>query len=418
MPTTRRDFLRRSLIPPTLLSCSSGLPLFLARTAHTADSAKPDHARRVLVVIELRGGNDGLNTVVPYADETYRRLRPNLAIPANQVRKIDQQLGFHPYLGAFERLANAHRLCIVQGVGYPNPQRSHFESMTVWQSAQLDGTADTPGWLARTFAAKGLRSGADAPALHVRDSGALPQALTSRDQPVPSLTGIEDFTRRLGVPETAGVTDQRRLLDKLGERHRGQPGSLLDFVERTAAITYASSARLDAILREPVTSSGYPDDYPLSHRLQSIARLIKAGLTTPIYYTAIGDFDTHSNQPGTHPFLLRQVGDSVEAFVNDLVAAREADRVVVLLFSEFGRRLAENASGGTDHGTAAPVFLAGPSVRQLLVGKLPDLTRLDAIGDPQHLIDFRQVYATLLEKWLKCDSRGILGKPFPTLDVL
>src|SRR5262249_47030500 len=193
-------------------------------------------------------------------------------------------------------------------------------------------------------------------ALHVSNA-LLPQALAGGERHVPSLENLEQFRRRVGVPESAGAREQRAALDAVGTRPRGGPGSLLDFVQHSQVLTYASSARLEGVLKGKDAGAGYPEFYGLARRLRLIAQLIKAGLSTRLYYTQLDGFDTHANQLGTHDNLLREVGDSLRAFLDDLGKSGDAGRVLVLVFSEFGRRLSENASGGTDHGTAAPVFL-------------------------------------------------------------
>jgi uncharacterized protein (DUF1501 family) len=303
---------------------------------------------------------------------------------------------------------------VVQSVGYPNPNRSHFESMAIWHTARRDARRDTPGWLARELDAVPRGPGGDVPALHVSGE-LLPQALTGSERHVPSLTSLEQFRRRLGVPERAGAGEQRATLDALAGEERGKPGSLLQFVERSAVLTYTSSARLESVVAR--SAAGYPEFYGLAQRLRLIAQLIKAGLTTSIYYTRLGGFDTHANQLGTHDSLLREMGASLQAFLKDLNDSGDGGRVVVLVFSEFGRRLAENASAGTDHGTAAPVFLLGSAVKSGLHGPHPNLRDL-ADGDPKHALDFRRIYATLLDSWLTCSSEKVLGEKFEPLPLL
>jgi uncharacterized protein (DUF1501 family) len=287
--------------------------------------------------------------------------------------------------------------------------------MAIWHTAKPDPVADTPGWLARVLDATPAVPGGDVPALHLNsEAQPQPQALVGGQRHVPSLASLEQFRRRLGIPESAGAREQRAALDRLAGREHGRPGSLLNFVERSAALSYASSARLEKV------AAGSGTDYPqlgLARRLRLIAQLIKAGLTTSIYYTQLGNFDTHSSQAGLHAGLLFELGWSLRAFLDDLVKSGEGQRVVVLVFSEFGRRLAENASAGTDHGTAAPLFLAGPAVKGGLHGPYPNLRDL-ADGDPRFAIDFRRVYATLLDRWLGCSAEKVLGAPFPHLPVL
>jgi uncharacterized protein (DUF1501 family) len=401
----------------SLLACGLSVPAFLARTAGAlaADRAN-DTGGRVLVVLQLDGGNDGLNTVVPYGDDLYRKHRPQLQVRSDQVHRIDDHVGLHPALSGPSQLLHDGRFAVVQSVGYPNPNRSHFESMRIWHAARLDPTSDTPGWLARSLDQGLARSGGDTPALHV-SSSLLPQALYGGQRPVPSLLTLEQFRRRVGIPEGAGAAGQRAALDEVAGLERGGADSLLQFVQRTALISYTSSARLETVLGGKAAAAGYPDNNGLAQRFKLIAQLIKAGLGTSIYYTQLGGFDTHANQSGTHFGLLREMGDALKAFVDDLTKSGEAGRVLVLVFSEFGRRLTENASGGTDHGTAAPVLLAGGAVRAGLHGPYPNLEDL-ADGDPKHAIDFRRVYATVLDQWLACPSEPILGEKFEPLTLL
>jgi uncharacterized protein (DUF1501 family) len=415
MQPSRREFLRLGL-GSTLFACGANVPLFVARSARAMANGSTAK-EKILVVVQLDGGNDGLNTVVPYNDAEYRKYRPKLQIPANNVLKIDDRVGFHPALNGFAKLLEDKKLAVVQGVGYPNPNRSHFESMAAWHTAKLDPTASTPGWLARTLDAKrGATPGGDAPALHV-SGDLLPQALYGGQRHVPSLASLEQFRRRVGIANGPAAAEQRAALDAIGQEKRGQTDSLLQFVEQSTLITYASSARLESLLDTRNTAGGYPDYSALGRRLRLIAQLIKAGLTTSMYYTQLDGFDTHANQQGAHDGLLQQLGESLKAFNDDLTKSGDDGRVVVLVFSEFGRRLAENASLGTDHGTAAPVFVIGKAIKAGVHGAYPNLTNLDD-GDPKHTIDFRQVYATLLDGWLSCKSEEVLGGRFERLNIL
>jgi uncharacterized protein (DUF1501 family) len=417
MQPTRRDLLRFGIGSATLLACGNVVPRFLARSALALDGLAVNGKGRVLVVLELTGGNDGLNTVVPYADDLYHKNRPKLHLTKEQVWKIDDHVGLHPALRGFGDLLQAQQLAVVQSVGYPNPNRSHFESMAIWQTADLKPTGDTPGWLARGLDRRPVAAGSDVPALHV-GADLLPQALAGGERHIPSIASLEQFRRRLNVPASAGIAEQRTALDQIGAEARGPAGSLLQFVERSTLLTYASSARLESVMGKGGGATGYPESYGLAQRLKLVAQLIKAGLTTSLYYTHLGGFDTHANQAGTHDGLLREVGDSLKAFLEDLKKAGATERVLVLIFSEFGRRVSENGSAGTDHGTAAPVFLLGAGVQDGAHGPRPNLSDLDAGGDPKHAIDFRQVYATVLDHWLGCPSEKVLGEKFHTLRLL
>jgi uncharacterized protein (DUF1501 family) len=417
MRPTRRDFIRLGLGTASLLACGTSVPAFLAQSARGLAAGSPDKSKgRLLVTVQLDGGNDGLNTIVPYRDDEYRKRRPKLQVPSASVLKIDDRVAFHPALRDFAKLLERQQLAAVQSVGYPNPNRSHFTSMAIWQSARLNPVTDTPGWLARYLDNRPPATGGDAPALHLYDAS-LPQALTGSTGYVPSFESLEFFRRRLGLPGMAGREEQKTALDQITRQRHGSSGSLLQFVERTALDTYASSARLEGILNQSVTESQYPEQFGLARRLRLIAQLVKAGLATSIYYTQFGGFDTHANQWYNHVSLLRELGASLKAFLEDLEKAGAGDRVLVLIFSEFGRRLAENASGGTDHGTAAPVFLLGQSVRSGLHGPYPNLIDLQA-GDPKHAIDFRQIYATILDQWLGAASEKVLGEAFVPLSIL
>ena len=415
MQPSRRDFLRAGLGSSTLLACGLSVPTFLARTAN-ALAASSARGGRVLVVLQLDGGNDGLNTVVPYGDDNYRKHRPHLQVPKNQVLRIDDRMGLHPALTGLEQLLQKEQLAIVQSVGYPNPNRSHFESMAIWHAGRLRPDANRPGWLARALDEGLSRPSGDTPALHVSDE-LLPHALYGGQHQVPSLLDLGRFRRRLGMPEGAGATEQRTALDQVAALDRGSPGSLLQFVQRSSVLSYTSSDRLEHALRGQAATARYPDNNGLGQRLRLVAQLIQAGLGTSIYYTQLGGFDTHANQQGTHFGLLREMGDALQAFLDDLSASGDARRVLVLVFSEFGRRLTENASGGTDHGTAAPVLLLGGGVRPGLHGPCPNLADL-ADGDPKHAIDFRRVYAALLQAWLGVPADKVLGEKFDPLEVV
>jgi uncharacterized protein (DUF1501 family) len=411
MQPTRRDFLRRFGSSP-LLACGTSVPAFLARSASAVGSGP---AGRVLVVVQLTGGNDGLNTVVPYRDDNYQKHRLKIRVPTSGLHKIDDSIGLHPALGRFAKALEAGVLAIVQGVGYPNPSRSHFQSLAVWHTARRDQTGDASGWLNRCLAAQRADLGGDAPALHVNITEP-PQALAGRDLTVPSLVGSDQVRRRLGLNSGPAAAEQRAALDRVSFAPVAGEDPYLQFIRRSNLITYTSSDRLEEVLRKTTTAAGYPE-YGLARRLALIAQLIKAGLSTSIYYTELDGFDTHVNQVGSHPALLREMGDSLSAFLGDLKRVGEAHRVLVLVFSEFGRRLAENASGGTDHGTAAPVYLLGPAVWAGLHGASPDLDDL-VDGDPKFTLDFRRIYATVLDQWLACPSDKVLGNQFAHLPLL
>ena len=416
--TTRREIIRLGLGSSALLACGSTVPLFLARSVQCLADDRPSSSKgRILVVVQLDGGNDGLNTVVPYRDDEYRKHRPKLAIGASEVRKVDDRIGLHPSLEPFSKLLEQQRLAIVQGVGYPES-----EPVALRQHGDLaDGEDDRRQGRARLAGTRIDRrpgEGGDAPALHIHESFPLPAALAGGRQVVPSLARLEQFRRRLGMPQGKDTADQITALDRLAHQDRGEAGSLLQFVERCSLITYASADRLERVQQAGAAAKAvYPEFYGLAQRLKLISQLVKAGLSTPIYYTHLDGFDTHSGQLPRHANLLRELGQSLKAFLDDLEKSGDSERVLVLVFSEFGRRLGENGSGGTDHGTAAPVFLLGKPVKPGLHGPCPDLTRLED-GDPIHAVDFRRVYASVLDRWLGVPHPEVLGGEFEAMPVV
>ncbi len=409
---TRREFFRRSLTGSTLLSLGSfTVPTFLARSAWAADGTqKPG---RVLVVVQMLGGNDGLNTVVPHRHDAYIKARRALRLPAGALHRVNDEIALHPGMGQMAKLLEAGNLSILQGVGYPNPDRSHFRSMEIWETARTETGATETGWLGRVLDAEALTHGDDLPALGVGARKSL--ALKALSTEVPSLESLEQYRLRL-VGDEAQKKSLRQQIDGINRLDPPADDPLLSFVRRTSLAAFDSSRRLEAIAAESKSGEASYPNYGLARRLKLIAQLIKAGFATPIYYTSLDGFDTHANQLAAHAGLLTELSDSIQAFHADLASAGEADRVAVLSFSEFGRRVAENASAGTDHGAAAPAFVVGPVRQAGLVGEHPSLLDLDD-GDLKHHTDFRSVYAALLEQWLAIPSAPILGDGFPPLDL-
>jgi uncharacterized protein (DUF1501 family) len=403
---TRRAFLRTSLQTSTLVALAPTLPGFLARTARAAAPQRDGH---VLVVIQLDGGNDGINTVVPFADAGYARHRKHLRLPVDRLYKISREVGLHPAMGDAAKLLESGRLAIVQGVGYPNPSRSHFKSMAIWHSANVnlpkEDVVDAEskavyGWIGRALD-EGRRPADGSPGATFIGTGALPAALRSRRSVASTLTRPEDSVLNLKTRPAAGPAE------------RGK--DLASFVRRSTLDAYATSERMAQVLRAEDKGASYPAT-GLAGRLRVIARLLKGGGGTRIFYTSQGSYDTHYVQLTPHADLLSELSGAMKAFLDDLAAAKLAERVVVLCFSEFGRRVAENGSQGTDHGTAGPVFVAGPAVRAGLIGATPPLLDLED-GDLKLSADFRRVYATLLANWLDLPTRPALGGDFEPLPL-
>lgn len=410
---TRRDFLVRS----SLLAFSSCVPQFLAKTARAAEPGKDS----VLVVLEMTGGNDGLNMLIPFADDLYYKYRPTLAIAKNDLLKINDRIGLHPNMSGLRSMLDRRELAIVQGVGYPNPDRSHFEAMDIWQSADPK-RRQRSGWLARSVPHLQDNKG-NVPAMHVSaDNNSLPLALTGAAGGVLSINKQRPFDIELaGSPDRQQA--RRKLLNDLAAE-RTSDGNLADFVRRRQVQAYASIDRIKEILKQDSNQTGLPIIEPdgdgnldLSMKLQLVAKMIVKGFGSRIYYVSMNGFDTHSGQAPVQANLLGAMSSAIAAFFEALKEGEHAKRVLLLTFSEFGRRVKENGSKGTDHGAASCLLLAGPSVAAGPVGAHPKLDDLDS-GDLKHLIDFRQVYATILDQWLQCDSAAVLGAKFAHLPLL
>jgi len=398
----RRQFLTRSLKSSSLVALSAAVPGFVARTAQAAAPGKDT----ILVVVELTGGNDGLNTVIPYSDELYPKVRPTLGQVAPRVMKLDDHVGLHPGLSGFKQLWEDGRLAVVQGVGYPNPDRSHFEAMDIWQSA--DPKRATPsGWLGRTAAEADNKSGG-VPILHIGGADTK-QPLAVVGAPGSGAVSVGQknaFRLELGAGSKGQLAERRTLMENLAKPASNSDDDLLAFVQRRQVQTLTAVEHLRELLEGPKAVQAWGTG--LQQKLQLVAGLIARGFGTRIFYVSLEGFDTHSNQAPDHQKLLAELADSIRGFFDSLKDSKDADRVRVMTFSEFGRRVQENSSRGTDHGAASCLFVAGAGMKAGVVGKHPSLSDLDS-GDLKYHIDFRRVYATLLDSWLACDSKAVLG---------
>ncbi len=401
MFVNRRRFLAGSAA--AVVASTSVVPRIWGAANRRATRSAGD---RVLVVIQLSGGNDGLNTVIPYGDDAYHRNRFAVRIGQREVLKIDDYLGWHPSLRGFENMQQAGNLCVVQGVGYPNPNRSHFESMDIWHSALLTPPHRT-GWIGRCFDGQADQTSANlAPGLHLGDEP-LPLAMTGLNIMVPSLKSIESL--RVAADETV-----RTALDEIDETLETKD-ELIDFLIQARRTALAANRRLEALGGAQDVPRVYPRT-ELARKLALVSKLIGIDFGPRVYYVSLGSFDTHSQQANAHAALLAELAGAVAAFHGDLESSGRHDQVRTICFSEFGRRVKENGSAGTDHGTAAPLFVAGSNLAKT-AGKYPSLTDL-VDGDLVFNVDFRSVYATLLEQWLEIDSQPILGAKFDTLGLL
>jgi uncharacterized protein (DUF1501 family) len=389
---TRRNVLKGS----AFLSLSPIVPAFLARTA---GAAGPERDGRVLVTLQLDGGNDGINTVVPFGDPAYAKCRRELRLPTDKLFKIGDGLGLHPSMRAAADLLETGRLTIVQGVGYPNPNRSHFESMNIWQTAKPGKPGfESHGWLGR--------------ALDMTSPGTGPAAVFVGDENLP----VALFARRAISASFADASDLDLTLPGLPTGSPSTGDGLEAFVNRAVTSAYSTAAEIEAATAHSNSSrSRYPET-KLAKRLELIARTIKAGSTARVFYVIQSGYDSHAVQLPTQAALLREFSSAVKAFLDDLAASKLADRVVLMAFSEFGRRPEENGSLGTDHGTAGPLFLAGPAVKAGVFGKTPLLGDLED-GNLKWSTDFRSVYATLLANWLGLPADEILRGEFASLPL-
>lgn len=434
---TRRQFLHTGL---TLASAAATVPWFLNSSALGMPYAAPglssipgvpeDH---ILVVIQLSGGNDGLNMVVPYGMSEYYKARPGIGVPANTVLKLGESsgIGLHPQMAGIKELFDNGMCGVIQGVGYPNPNRSHFKSMDIWQTADTSATGN--GWLGRYFDSEccGYGKGESGKAEAAKDKGAKggevigqPGIAIGRTAPLamegqrvkPIAFETEDMFRWIGQDVHKSLVQPYDQIQRRGTASESDTNAA--FLMRTALDAQVSSDLIrKAVRTKPLVQ--YPGS-DLARQLSMVASMIRAGLPTRVYYVQLGGFDTHAQQgaaQGRHGQLLGQLAAAVKAFYADLKAQENDGRVLTMSFSEFGRRVGQNASQGTDHGTAAPMMVFGPMVKPGIIGDHPSLTDLDE-GDLKYKIDFRTVYAGILEGWLKADSRKILEGEYRALPII
>lgn len=418
MSIRRRDFLKAAVGMPVLASLTPVIPPVLMRAALASADSHSD-GQTVLVVLQLSGGNDGLNTVVPFTDDQYGRHRRTLRLTAGEVLKIDDHLGFHPAMEGMARLMAEGRLGVIQGVGYEANDRDHDVAMRDWHTARPGDTGCETGWMGRAIDAIETPDRIHAGGVFV---GLIPKprGVTARRSVVPHVRALEDLT--LTAPHTAGELNPGQAVTiEPAATEPTTDNPMLEHVRRGAVAARLGSRQVQEVLKASFADGPYPDS-PLAGQLKMIAELIRADLGIRFFFTelgggGIGGFDNHANQRDNHASLLAQLSAAVTAFMDDLARAGLADRVALVTFSEFGRTLAENGRRGTDHGAAAPMFLAGGRVRGGLIGPHPGLTDLD--GDsPRPHTDFRRVYATLLDQWLGFDSRQILGRQFEPLELM
>lgn len=433
---TRREFLNSGLV---FASAALAVPSFLQRSAmamarpllgvSSVAGVPDDH---ILVVIQLSGGNDGLNTVVPYGMDAYHKARPGIGVSAKDALALSgaDGIGLHPALAGLKEIYDEGALAVVQGVGYPNPNRSHFKSTDIWQTADISATGE--GWLGRYFDSEccGFGKGESGKKDNSNEKSSTnsnpPGIAIGRTAPLSmqgrQITGVSfespEMFRWSGESVDKGLAKAYEQSNLRGSEHTGGKETNADFLLRTALDAQVSSD----LIRKAIASAPrvtYPNGQ-FASQLRMIGQMIAAGLKTRVYYATLGGFDTHAGQGGAqgrHANNLRQLGDALKAFQADLRQQGNAGRVLTMTFSEFGRRVSQNASGGTDHGTAAPMFLMGEMVRPGVHADHPSLTKLDE-GDLIYGVDFRSVYAAILESWLVASSKDVLQGDFDPFPVI
>ncbi len=358
---------------------------------------------KVVVVLQLSGGNDGLNTVIPYRNDLYYKARPRLGILREKALHLTDETGLHPALRAFKEMYDDGSLSILNNVGYPNPDRSHFRSMDIWHTASQSNEYWTQGWVGRYLDAQ--CRGCDKPTQAIELDDVLSLALKGEN-----IKGIavKDPRRLYG---TANEKFFREVLKNHTDEAGEQP---VDYLYKTMAETLSSADYIFQQSRLHPSNADYPKT-DLGNSLKTIASLIFSEINTKVYYVSLGSFDTHINQEGQQQRLFTEMNEAVKAFVKDLKEQHRFEDVLLFTFSEFGRRVEQNASGGTDHGTANNMFLISGGLKQKgVLNPMPDLANLNE-GDLKYNVDFKNVYATILNRWLKADDVAILGRKYEYL---
>lgn len=388
---SRRQFLKQSscITAGTLL-----LPSFLQ-----AGLAPMTQGTR-LVIVQLSGGNDGLNTIIPYQNTDLLRLRSDLLANTHKLLKIDDEMAFNPGFSGFRSLYDQGDVCILNSVGYPNPNRSHFRSMDIWQSASRSNEYLSTGWIGRYL---DQECGSEANMGAIEMSDVLSLALKGQNEKGTPLTNVGQFYQASKEIE----------LDTAPHVH----SPTANFLYKTVASTQNSAKYLYEKSKIYRSKQTYPN-HKFGLDIKEISEMISSGVNAPIYYASLSGFDTHNNQLGRQERLLKMYSETMDIFAKDLKGTDRWKNTLVLTFSEFGRRVSQNGSQGTDHGKANNLFLMGGGLKkQGLYNPLPSINQLDQ-GDLQHQIDFRQVYSTVLNDWLKTDAKAIIKGNYKSLDFI
>lgn len=401
---------RRAFIEKSAFATVGGMmiPNFL-KAFEKQNLGQNQSTDKTLVVIQLSGGNDGLNTVVPYRNDIYYKARPNIAIPSEKVLKLNDEVGLNPAMESLRGLYDNGLVNIINNVGYPNPDRSHFRSMDIWQTASDSTEYLNTGWIGRYLDAKCVGNCVPYQALEIDDTLSL------------SMKGAKVKALSVQDPEKLYKQVSANFINKVAQNKAVNEHDNVAYLYKTLAETASSAEFLHTKQHAAQKIYKSTNQYPqgeLGQRLKTISELIVSGMPTNIYYVSISGFDTHFNQVNQQERLLKNYADSLSVFVNDLKKNNKFKDVAIMTFSEFGRRVKQNASGGTDHGTANNVFLISDNLkRPKVLNEAPNLTDLDD-GDLKFSIDFRQIYSSLLQDWLKTSDNPILSKSFQSLNLL
>ncbi len=405
---TRREFLTAGL---GLVGVGAALPNFLIKTAMAGPQAQPDQT--VFVMLQLGGGNDGMSSLVPHGHKEYHEYRRATRISETETIKINEELGLHPNLKGWKQMLDNGAFVAIPGVGYPNPNFSHFTSTDIWFFGDLRGRRLNSGWLGRACDI-GFRGNPDPKLSIAVGTDSTPLAMISQNFPGICFTQAAGFGYRgaMNNPQQANAyrkVNQAR--QAIGE---------LEWVTTTAVAGNSAADQIRPLAANYKSRVEYPNT-PLGRNMRAIASLIAGGLSTRIYWTSQGGFDTHGNQRTGHDNLMTTLNDAVTAFFQDLKAQNQDRRVLLCTMSEFGRTSKENGSQGTDHAAAASLFMFGPGLKAGIHGKHPSLKETELIpagNSLKHTTDFRSVYATILEKWLRISSEAVLGEKFPLIDCI
>jgi len=387
----------------SLATASIMLPKFLK--AFEGQAMVPA-GNKVVVILQLSGGNDGLNTVIPIRNDIYYRSRPRLGIEKTKALALTDEVGLHPALTGFKELYDDGSLGIMNSVGYPNPDRSHFRSMDIWQTASQSAEYVTTGWVGRYLDAQ--CSGCDKPTQAIEIDDVL--SLAMKGQNINGIA-VKDPKRLYG-------TANEKFFRDVLKNHKNEAGEKpVDYLYKTMAQTLSSADYIFQQSKLHPSSAEYPKT-DLGNSMKTIASLIFSDINTKVYYVSLGSFDTHINQENQQKRLFTELDNAVSAFVKDLKSNSRFDDVILMTFSEFGRRVSQNASGGTDHGTANNMFFVSGALKQKgILNAMPDLNDLND-GDLKHKVDFKDVYATILNKWLNADDEKILGQQYEYLKFI